>query len=73
MLGVPGWDPEEGTAPPPGYRENLATFLTCAWCAGFWISVVVWGAWLLAPHATLVAAVPWALSAAVGLVAKHLD
>lgn len=52
------------------YRQGLDEFLRCPWCMGFWVSAAWWVAWLLFPHATVVAAVPWAISAAVGLVAK---
>jgi hypothetical protein len=41
-------------------------FLLCPHCAGFWLCVAWWGAWLAYPAETLVVAVPWALSAIVG-------
>ena len=43
-------------------------FLYCPYCAGFWITLAWWGGWILWPHGVLVAAVPWAISAAVGLL-----
>lgn len=52
------------------YRQELDEFLHCPWCLGWWVSVVWWLAWLAFPHATLVVAVPFAISAGVGLVAK---
>lgn len=55
------------------FGKGAETFVACPWCIGWWISVAWWGAWLLWPHATLVAATPWAISALVGLVAKGLD
>ena len=48
-------------------------FTTCPWCAGFWISLAWWLAWQAWPHATLVVAVPFAISAVVALVAVNLD
>lgn len=48
-------------------------FITCAWCAGAWISIGWWLAWVAWPHWTLVVAVPFAISAIVGLVASNLD
>lgn len=63
-------DWREGQALPVGYRAKWAEFLTCPWCAGFWISLAWWGAWQLWPHGTTVATVPFVISAAVGLVAK---
>lgn len=56
----------------PRYREHLATFLTCPWCAGFWIAAIVWICWLAAPTVTLIAVTPWALSAVVPLLSKTL-
>jgi hypothetical protein len=64
---------EEGLALPENYRSGLAEFITCAWCLGFWVSVGVWLAWIIEPHGTLVVAVPFAISAAVGLIRTRLD
>jgi Protein of unknown function (DUF1360) len=47
-------------------------FLTCPFCAGFWISLAWWGAWQLSPHWTLVVSVPLAVSAVVGLLGTVL-
>jgi hypothetical protein len=63
----------DGDPLPKRYREHWGIFLQCAWCAGFWISLLWWVAWLVWPHATVVLAVPWAISAVVALVAKNLD
>lgn len=62
-------------------RPLLSHFLHCAFCQGFWTASVVYGAWLAAGspgHAeprswVFYALVPFALSAAVGLVARNLD
>lgn len=51
-----------------GRREKTELFLTCGWCAGFWICVGWWLAWLALNEWAVVAAVPFALSAVVGLV-----
>lgn len=60
-----------------GRRNDRALYvhemLSCPWCAGFWISLGWWGAWLLWPHGTAVAAVPFAVSAAVGLLGGLLS
>lgn len=48
-------------------------FITCPWCAGFWISLVFYGAWWAWGDSTLVVATPFAISAAVGLVATSHD
>lgn len=54
-------------------RVYAATLIRCHWCLGWWTSLAVWGVWLAWPHAALVAAAPWALSAVVGLASKNLD
>lgn len=54
-------------------RPTLAHFLGCAYCQGAWIAGAVYGAWVAYPRATLYAAAPLALSAAVGIVARNLD
>lgn len=61
-------DWKEGQQTPTGYRAKWGEFITCPYCAGFWIVVLWWIAWQISEHWTLVFAVPWALSAAlVGL------
>lgn len=55
------------------WRNRLKDFVECPWCFGFWIAVATWAAWLLWPHAVDVAAVPFAISTAVGLIPKNLD
>ena len=57
------------TAKLPGKLED---FITCPFCAGFWIAVAWWVAWQIWPHGTLVVAVPFALSAGVVAAAKVL-
>lgn len=49
------------------------TFLVCPYCAGFWIGVLWWLAWLVWPYETLVVAVPWAISAGVIGASKILS
>jgi hypothetical protein len=60
-------DWEDGQPVPDGYRIKWGEFLACPWCAGFWIAVGWWAAWL-AWDDTLALAVPFALSAILGLV-----
>lgn len=48
-------------------------FLTCPWCAGFWIALGWYAAWQAWEDGTLVVAAAFALSAAVGLVASAHD
>lgn len=50
-------------------RAYWREFLVCPYCFGAWTSIAWWAAWMLWPHATLIVAVPFAISALVGLVA----
>jgi hypothetical protein len=58
------WE-KEGDALPKEYREKWALFLQCPYCLGFWLGLAWWGAWLIWPYETLVAAVPFVISAGV--------
>lgn len=53
--------------------EYWHLFVTCPWCAGFWITFVLWTWWLRYPDQTLVFCGLWALSAIVGLLASAHD
>lgn len=64
----PDWN--EGEDPNEDYRFEWGTFLTCPYCAGFWISLAWWGAWMIWPHATVLVAVPLAINAVVIAGAK---
>ena len=64
---------KEGDKVPETFRAHWSAFITCPWCLGFWLSLLAWVAWLIFPTETVFLAVPWALSAAVALVAKNLD
>jgi hypothetical protein len=54
-------------------RPLLEEFLACPFCLGFWISLAIYIAWLSAERPTLYAVTPFAISGAVGLIAKNLD
>lgn len=73
ILRAGSWRPDSGADPPRGFRAGVATFISCPWCAGFWISVVVWAAWQLWPHATLVVAAPLAISSVVALIVTSTE
>lgn len=68
----PKWE-KEGDPVPPDYRVGLANFLTCPYCFGFWVAIAWWIAWLIFPYETLVAAVPFVISAGVITAAKILS
>ena len=64
----PGW--RAGMMLPGGYRGQLAEFLVCPWCLGFWVALAWWAAWTQWPHGTLIVAAPFAISAVVGFLAQ---
>ncbi len=69
-MGVTG----EGVTREIGWRRPLlAHFLGCAYCLGAWLSVAVYAAWLAEPTWTLYGTFPFALSAAVGIIARRGD
>lgn len=54
-------------------RLDESELVTCPWCLGAWIAVAWWGAWKLWDEPVMVVAVPFALSALVGVVAMAVD
>lgn len=67
------WRDGKTVVPVGPVRFKLAQLVRCPWCAGFWVSLASYLAWYAAGYATMTVATPLALSAVVGLVAKHLD
>lgn len=64
---------KEGDPTPKEYRAGLGSWITCPYCAGFWVAVLWWVAWLIWPYETTLFAVPWALSAGVIGASKILS
>lgn len=54
-------------------RAFLAEMWQCAYCLGFHVSWIVYLLWLWQPRIVLYGAAPFALSAAIGLLARNLD
>lgn len=69
LLGISS-DWKEGDPVPATFREGLSEFVLCPWCLGFWITLAWWAAWQVDEHLALIAATPFALSTAVGMIAK---
>jgi hypothetical protein len=65
------WE-KEGDWTGDGYRSKLAEFIDCPYCLGFWVALAWWGAWLIWPHATLVAGTPFMLSAGLVALQRYL-
>lgn len=53
--------------------EWIDQLLSCPWCLGWWVCLTTAFSWWAWPTVTLAIALPLALSAVVGLVAKNLD
>lgn len=53
--------------------DRFDAFIVCVWCAGWWIAVAFWAAWLLWPNGTLIVSTPLAISGAVGLIGSAWD
>lgn len=71
LLGAAGWKPGDPT--PEGYRTKWAEFLTCPWCAGFWIGCVWYGFWQWQPKWALVAAALFVVNTIAALTSENLD
>lgn len=56
----PDW--QHGDDPNDEYRFTWGEFITCPYCAGFWITLAWWGSWLEFPRATLLVAAPLAIN-----------
>ena len=65
------WQPESPI--PEQYRDKWATFLTCPWCLGFWVSLGLYLSWVWQSEWTLIVATVFTISAAVGLIRNVLD
>jgi hypothetical protein len=66
-------DWKEGDSIPKMYREKLKDFIECPFCLGFWIAGAWWLTWYVWPHGTLIASVPFALSAGVVAAQRYLS
>jgi hypothetical protein len=50
--------------------DRFDELITCYWCAGTYVTLAAWGAWLIAPGAATFVAAPLAAMAVVGLLGK---
>lgn len=72
LLRLGSWK-EEGDVIPLSYRKEWGIFIQCSWCLGWWVGLAWWGGYQFSPHWTLIAAVPFAISAVVGALAHALS
>lgn len=71
VLGYRGW--KEGRPLPDSYRTKAAEFVSCPWCLGFYIALLIYLFWLWQPGWTTTISVPLAISCFVGMLEKHLS
>jgi hypothetical protein len=67
----PNWE-EEGDEVGDEYRLKWALFITCPYCAGFWISLVWFAAWQVSEFWTEIVALPFVINALLIFGHKHL-
>lgn len=73
VLRLGDWDEDSGEDPPESYRFEWGIFLTCPYCAGFWISGVALAVYsiVIEWHGVLAFLATWfAISAVVAFLAK---
>lgn len=63
---------QDGDAIPKKYRLKWALFITCPYCAGFWISLGWFGASQINLYWTTIATIPFVLNTVVIALAKIL-
>jgi hypothetical protein len=56
---------------PPSH--GFGYLITCSWCSGFYVSILIVGLHLLVPTVAYVVSLVLSISAIVGLVAARLD
>ena len=71
LVGLSGW--KAGQPTPVSYRAWLAEFVTCPWCLGFHIALLIYLFWLWQPHATELVSVPLTMSCIVGILGEKLS
>jgi hypothetical protein len=52
---------------------KVGYLFTCTWCMSFWVASLITICYTIVPVATVVACIPFALSAVAGLVANRLN
>lgn len=53
---------------PTRVGDWLAKLISCYWCAGFWVSLIIALAYWLWPTQTVWFALPWAIAAVAGII-----
>ena len=51
--------------------RGIGYMITCYWCTGFWVSLLLAVLYMMVPTATVAVALVFALSAVVGLLAER--
>lgn len=67
----PNWQ-QDGDEVGDEYRLKWALFITCPYCAGFWIAIAWFVAWQITPFWTIIVTIPFVLNAIAIACHKHL-
>ena len=54
-------------------NTEIGYLITCNWCTGFWVSVILVLLWLVLPQITLVVSLILAISALIGLISAWIE
>jgi hypothetical protein len=54
-------------------HTKIGYLITCNWCTGFWVSLILVLAFLILPQVTFVVSLIMALSGAVGLLSAWIE
>lgn len=55
------------------YTSKIGYLITCNWCTGFWVSLLLVLGILVLPQATFVVSLILAISAAIGLISAWIE
>lgn len=57
----------------PPHTHKIGYLFTCPWCISIWIALTLVICYTIVPTATVIVALPFALSAVAGLISTNLD
>jgi hypothetical protein len=57
----------------PPHTHKFGYLFTCNWCMSIWTSSLITVCYTIVPTATIIVALPFALSAVAGLITNKLD
>jgi hypothetical protein len=52
---------------------QIGYLFTCNWCTGFWVALLVFISWVVAPEATIVVSLVLSISTIIGLISAWTE